>query len=353
MAIVTPYIQKDPFGGPAGSTQMAMQQLVSGIIQGAQQRRQQEQNRQASQMLQTYMTNQNQGGGAQPGQNFSTNSIVSPQGPADFVQSLLANPMLDMRTKAAMTNLLGNVSGMQYNQARTNALMNPAPETPKPSWNTVWASNDGENWVPVTYLKQNERKALQQAKESGYTKFRDKPPAEKGETMVKVPGYDAKLPAKYAWHYMDSDKNPTYTYEKGDNGNYWAFRKNGKGKPKDTGVPFYNKENVEPTVDVEGIGQITRKDAEGRFKGLAGALKKNASSDMLTAIAAIQSNKPLTLGQQNSLLNQIELLQDDKDPRTADAAYKALALFDALYGTTGKQKEKEKPQTESWRDYQY
>jgi len=352
MAIVTPYIQKDPFGGPAGSTQMAMQQLVSGIIQGAQQRRKQEQNRRASQMLQTYMTNVNQGGGAQPGQNFSTNSMVSPQGPADFVQSLLANPMLDMRTKAAMTNLLGNVSGMQYNQARTNALMNPSPETPKPSWNTVWASNDGENWVPVTYLKQNERKALQQAKESGYTKFRDKPPTEKGENTIQVPGY-GKISEKYAWHYMNKNENPSFTYGKGANGNFVALPKNGKGKPIDTKVPFY-QENAEPTVDVQGIGQITRKDAESRFRGISSALKKNASADMLTAIEAIKNKKDLTLGQQDSLLKQITALQSDKDPRTADAANKALALFDALYGTTGKQKEKPKPQTqENWRDYQY
>lgn len=148
MATVIPgssYIQKGVFGGPAGSTDNAIQQFINGILQGAERRRQNHQNQMISE------------GFSNPDTSYS-----------QIGQNIMANPQIDQANKARAMQELGTM-------AQIESLQESIPSKAK---STIWVGKSGDNtsWVPVEYKFGESNKVINDLKIQGYNIFRKDPP---------------------------------------------------------------------------------------------------------------------------------------------------------------------------------
>lgn len=251
MATVLPYIQKDVFGGPAGSTQQAMQQLITGILQGAARRRAGEQ-QQLVQDKYSQFTQEN------PNAN-----------PNDFVNQLFQMDV-DPNIKNNFMGMMQAASGMDLQNAQAENLRTPKTQAPKMvtlEWwhptgekpggkrlvpedkyndmaeqleeagyvvrepkatatgkdqaKEIWAKHPEHGWEPVYINPSNYKEETKNLRKDGYTQFRKSPPDENGASaneaisQLKLDAWKAYLSGKATQEQaamIGTDKDPYIGY---------------------------------------------------------------------------------------------------------------------------------------------
>lgn len=148
MAIMLPFIQKDVFGGPAGSTRNAMQTIVEGILQGAAKRKQTQQN----QVLSSLFADQ-------------SGQYGPPRSSEMFIESLLSDPALTQQSKNMGLVQMSAVSDIGLNQAKAKAALVPEREKTK---DLKIYSSSGEFIKTVLVPESQYNAAVDQVTASGY-----------------------------------------------------------------------------------------------------------------------------------------------------------------------------------------
>lgn len=174
MATIIPassYIQKDIFGGPSGSTQQAMQQLITSILQGSEKRRLQQQRQDLA-------------------NNFSEFTSTNPNSPpSDFISEILKNGQYKPEVVNNFVNTLGT-------QAQIEKLQTPTKKDTE-----IWAGKKGDNtsWIPIKYTG---GETINEYRSKGYDLFRKTPPQDAnitnrfrvvGNKLVDISGDDPEV----------------------------------------------------------------------------------------------------------------------------------------------------------------
>lgn len=117
MATVVPYIQADTFGGPAGSTQQMVQNILDRILYGQERRRVKDQDQMVSGMYQNWEATKRDV--TSPDSPYEPAGATDPMG---FVEALLGNPKIDVDTKKRALQMLASKSDIEKNQAYAEYL---------------------------------------------------------------------------------------------------------------------------------------------------------------------------------------------------------------------------------------
>jgi len=230
MAIMLPFIQKDSFGGPAGSTQNAVQMILQGVMQGMEKRKQAEQERLLSQKFAAPEAQRNMQA-LYPDLAIDTSrgevngAAPAPSDPSQFMDWILSDPKLTQRSKEQALGIMGVKSKLDLEKAQAeryrtkdvkeeknyevelykdgkpagkklvpaskyNAFVESAqaagydvqkPEKEeKPAYDTVWAYKPGDpdSWTPVEYKKGEQDGVIKKLQKEGF-RFRSSAPSEK------------------------------------------------------------------------------------------------------------------------------------------------------------------------------
>jgi len=200
MAIMLPFIQKDPFGGPAGGTQSAVQQILQGILMGQERRKQDEQNQLLSRLFQDSQQSQQNYQAALPqyeNQLSNFESVTAPDSPyepsgmqmpstppepMDFTQALLSNPNLDWDAKTKGMKFAQAQSDMEKNAAYADYLRQKPASTREPKQYEIsfWDPTGKRPGGKVLATDQNYNSIARKLTDAGYT-F-DKPEKQTGGT---------------------------------------------------------------------------------------------------------------------------------------------------------------------------
>lgn len=161
MAVVLNPMQRDVFGGPAGSTQNAMQQIIEGILRGAEKRKQQQQN----ELLSSRFAGQ-------------TGEQGPPRSPEMFVESLFADPELTPQSKAMGLGYQKAMSDIDLQRAQAEHYR--AGEKEKTKEIEYWKP-DGSYGSKALVPESKYNETVEKLEGAGYTVQKPKDDSQTGE----------------------------------------------------------------------------------------------------------------------------------------------------------------------------
>ncbi len=162
------------------------------------------------------------------------------------------------------------------------------------------------------------------------------PKPQETKAMVDVPGY-GKMPANVGYHYLKKNDNPSFSYQKGQNGNFWALSRDGKQKI-DTGIKFFqpSKEGAESKQLINQYNFLVKSIVPADKTMI---LTEQGLADMING------------GQAKSIYDKLSDIANKGGPKGMRAK-QALELFNKVVGPLEEAPEPVKPIKESWKDYQ-